>query len=288
MEINSTLPVENVATTTPTESTDVSLNFWGAAWLGLQFVWWQLLAALVVTLLGFYLYGMEDEVANANLLGRVGIPLSFLVATWILYKKRPLTATAFQWQPTFTRLVPLGTLILFSITYVSSELMTFLPSYDAMLASYREMFANISPIGLLIGGVIVGPVCEEIIFRGIILEGLSKKYRSTVAIGISALIFGLVHLQPLQIIGAFVAGLVFGWIYLKTQSLWIVILLHVANNAFSFALGDAASESTRTVLGNDILYVGSFSVALILAYLGYIGFQKVVNTVDKKTSTVNV
>lgn len=77
-----------------------------------------------------------------------------------------------------------------------------------------------------IGAVLIAPILEEIIFRSIILKGLLTRHSPKYAIIFSALIFGLVHGKPLQIWGAFIIGLIFGWIYYKTQSIGTTILLH--------------------------------------------------------------
>jgi len=275
MEINSTLTTANVEQPPIFLPEDTSLSFWKGVWYAILFGIIQIAIMIPVMIAVFVGVGSDDEVAMNDYAMGIGLPIAFIGAAWFFYRKIGLPTTAFSWKATFPKLIILGTILLFCISYLIEEIITYLPGYEAMLADYLQMFEGISPMALLVGGVIVGPICEEIIFRGVILEGLSKKYSATMAIVFSALIFGLIHLQPLQIFGAFFAGLVLGWIYLKTQSLWVVIALHVVNNAFSFLLGDAAAESTRTLIGNDALYAGSFVAAALIAYLGYKGFQKV-------------
>lgn len=81
---------------------------------------------------------------------------------------------------------------------------------------------------------IFAPVLEEIFCRGIILRGLLTKMDPFKAIFWSALIFGVMHMNPWQALPAFLLGLLMGWIYYKTHSLWIVILIHFINNGFSY------------------------------------------------------
>ena len=90
----------------------------------------------------------------------------------------------------------------------------------------------------LITIVVVGPIAEEVCFRRGILSSLyanesTKRY----ALLISSIIFGLIHFNPAQIIGAFILGLFFGWIYLHTRSLLFPILCHIFNNGLSVMLG---------------------------------------------------
>ena len=86
----------------------------------------------------------------------------------------------------------------------------------------------------LIGAIILGPIFEEIIFRGIFLRGLLFSYSPKYAIIISSVLFGIIHVQPFQIWGAILLGLFFGLIYYKTQNIIITIILHSISNTSSF------------------------------------------------------
>lgn len=78
----------------------------------------------------------------------------------------------------------------------------------------------------VIGALLIAPVVEELIFRGIMLKGLLTRYSSMKAILISALIFGISHGYPLQAWGACVVGIILGWVYYQTKSIGTTILLH--------------------------------------------------------------
>lgn len=82
----------------------------------------------------------------------------------------------------------------------------------------------------VVGAVLLGPILEEIIFRGVILKGLLTRYSPKYAIVFSAIIFGLIHGKPLQIWGAFIIGLILGYVYYKTKSIGTTILLHSFSN----------------------------------------------------------
>lgn len=92
-----------------------------------------------------------------------------------------------------------------------------------------------SPLGRLLmlsAAVVLAPLAEEVIFRGILLPGLAQHMKTASALVISAALFGLFHV-PSHGIGAIMPallGLVFGWARLRTGSLAAPILLHAANN----------------------------------------------------------
>jgi len=83
--------------------------------------------------------------------------------------------------------------------------------------------------------VIIAPIAEEILCRGIILKGLLKNYPPNKAIFISAILFSALHLNPWQAIPAVFGGLFLGWIYYKTQSVIPGMIFHAAINATGFA-----------------------------------------------------
>lgn len=82
--------------------------------------------------------------------------------------------------------------------------------------------------------VIIAPFTEEIIFRGIILEGFISKYSRWRAIFLSSIIFSIFHLNPVQFLSAFLFGLISGYIYVNARSLIPCILFHSIGNCLGF------------------------------------------------------
>ena len=81
--------------------------------------------------------------------------------------------------------------------------------------------------------VVIAPITEETLFRGIILRGLLSRYRPATAVSLSAFLFGVIHANPWQLLSAFFLGLVFGWFYLRTGSLLLCVLAHAMANGLS-------------------------------------------------------
>lgn len=106
----------------------------------------------------------------------------------------------------------------------------FFGEYYQYFSKLMEQMTN-DKATLIVLAVIMAPLFEEIIFRGIIMKGLlNKGMKPLTAIVISALLFGLVHGNPWQLIGAVLLGCVLGLVYYKTKSLLLPILLHAFNN----------------------------------------------------------
>ena len=90
------------------------------------------------------------------------------------------------------------------------------------------------------------PFMEELVFRGIVLSSL-RKYGIGFSIVASALIFGMAHMDFSTAVFAFIAGLVFGFLYAKTNNLWLAVWIHALNNLIAvvgshagFLFGDMA------------------------------------------------
>jgi len=100
----------------------------------------------------------------------------------------------------------------------------------------KELFGTMGNQGWIsvLSLVVMAPLLEEWLCRRVALKGLIKNgYSPAAAIIWSALMFGVIHMNPWQAIPAFLIGLLFGWVYWRTNSLWSVIFLHAVNNGLS-------------------------------------------------------
>jgi membrane protease YdiL (CAAX protease family) len=79
--------------------------------------------------------------------------------------------------------------------------------------------------------VIVAPLTEEVMFRGLILRAFLQRFRGGLAFLLSSMLFGAVHLNPWQFVSAFALGLMFAWWYARTRSLVPCLIGHALANA---------------------------------------------------------
>lgn len=113
----------------------------------------------------------------------------------------------------------------------------------------------------LISVSVFAPLFEEWLCRGVVLRGLLSKNSPMTAITVSAAFFAIIHLNPWQAIPAFILGLLFGYVYYKTGSLKLTMLMHCANNTmaaiFSRIPAFEEAESFIEVM-NPWTYAGIF------------------------------
>lgn len=111
---------------------------------------------------------------------------------------------------------------------------------------------------VLLGACILGPVCEELLFRGL-LAGRLARYGQKPAALVSALLFGLYHANVSQFFYAFALGLLLAYAYFYTGSLKAPILLHMLFNFYGSAVVLLLPESGIL----PVLYLTSWPVLTV-------------------------
>lgn len=108
---------------------------------------------------------------------------------------------------------------------------------------YAALFKELSsPWLLFLGGVVVAPVVEEIVFRGFVFSGLRQRYTPKKAGVISAGLFAVVHFQPVNLIPILILGLIFAYLYHRSGSIWPAVIMHVMTNLFGLGAAYLASQ----------------------------------------------
>lgn len=116
----------------------------------------------------------------------------------------------------------------------------------------------------LLAVVILAPVIEEFVFRGIIFASL-EKFGAGFAIVASALVFGMAHITPGSFIFATGAGLVFGFVYYKTRNLWVAVAIHFVNNLLAMAgeYADVIFGEGNDFFANVMLFWAPIALGLL-------------------------
>lgn len=115
---------------------------------------------------------------------------------------------------------------------------------------------------------IVFPIVEEAVFRGIMLRRLREKCTVHKAVIIHATVFSLYHLNLYQIPYTFVFGLLLGYLYIWSGSLWPVIIVHMVNNLLSSILVQFGNPeySPNTVINLVVIALSGFGLFLMMKH----------------------
>ncbi len=126
-------------------------------------------------------------------------------------------------------------------------------------------------LGVVFLLMLVAPITEELLFRGLILRGLLSRFDAIPAVVITALLFAVFHVNPWQFVGAFLLGLLFGWFYLAFRSLIPCLIGHAVANGFPLLMSAAfPSIPGFTQLTDPVQFHPLWlnAVGLLLAIIG--------------------
>ena len=88
-----------------------------------------------------------------------------------------------------------------------------------------------SPLMMALSIVVIGPLVEEVFFRGFVFTGLRQNFGWKKAALISAAIFAIFHLELTFVIPGFILGFIFAFLYQRSNSIWPGIIMHILVNA---------------------------------------------------------
>lgn len=134
-------------------------------------------------------------------------------------------------------------------------------------------------LGMVFSSCAVAGFCEELLFRGVIESGF-KKWGMKVAVGFSALIFMIMHGSALQTVHQLIIGILIGYVFYKTDNLWIGVIIHFFNNFIPItevyllsvltksSATEVATETATSSVGLGTIFV-DFIFAVVIAWAGY-------------------
>jgi len=173
-------------------------------------------------------------------LGIANLAAIALVLMWGLGKVGATFYQVYPLTPVAQPLILPICLTVIGVGIILSELDNLLRLVMPVPASFASQFADLmtgdSLFESLLLAIVIAPVTEELLFRGLILQGFLRRYSPRKAILASALLFAAFHGNPWQFLGALVLGVLFACWFLQTRSLIPCILGHAVNNAVPLVL----------------------------------------------------
>ncbi len=171
---------------------------------------------------------------------------------------------------------------LVTLSFVIEPTASFIPMPDSIKAIFEAAFVNSPLWDMIISTCILAPLLEELLCRGMVLRGLLTRMKPGRAIFWSALIFAVMHMNPWQSIPAFLIGLLLGWVYWRTHSLWATIFMHCLNNSLSTFLSrvfpDVTIETSwRDMLPTNLYWICYAAALVLLVVTIYILHEKTVS-----------
>ncbi|MFI3324716.1 MAG: type II CAAX endopeptidase family protein [Clostridia bacterium] len=248
------------------------LGFYAASWLG------TLLIGILYSLAWSNSFIFELDVDSYYLLSGALSFLSLAVPfMFYLFLKKENPSKILQFQPVKFTTGFMYVIIGWGLCLASNLPVNFIYQYidetgiNSGVTVQPSADSTLSFILKIIAVSIAPAVFEEFVFRGVVLSKL-KKYGASFAIVVSSILFAILHSNLISMPFAFLAGLVMGFIYVKTNNLWITIFIHFLNNAFSIVQEEILNYFTgenAIIVFNVIFYAVIVFAFCFLAYLEY-------------------
>jgi uncharacterized protein len=240
---------------TPTETGDTPFprTRWALLWI-VGFFLLQLICGTIAVKLAFpeiataaQLQAKLADISQSGLPNIYGTAVAgalifLLLALYLRREGRMAHIGLANWSRlSLVKTVGAGLLVIVAAMAVTT-LYTNLVAPNAPLQAQTQMLIKSIPNDvfnqLILFAVIVffAAIIEEVLFRGLLQNGLKRRVGPIWAIIISGLVFAAIHFQPLAFPVLALMGMAFGYLYHLTGSLRVTILLHMANNGAALLL----------------------------------------------------
>lgn len=199
-----------------------------------------------------------------------------LLIFWLVFliRKKKFTAEVCIRPIPVKGILPIA-LLAACFNVITSVVISYIPWPESWMQSYMEKSSVIdNSVAAWLTAVVMAPVLEEIVCRGLMYTRLKKGLPVIAAAIITSLVFGTVHGTVIWAIYTFIFSMVLIWVFERFQSLTACILLHMAYNLSGMALSYIPQEAGGVVL---VLFV----VGIVVAVLMYKQVVKITEDIPK-------
>lgn len=226
----------------------------------------------LVTILLVLLVGSTIQVLNLPW-GLIGTEfLLILLPTLIFLKvkkvsfKEGLRLNPITWQVALI-CIGLGLAAWLFDAYIDTLVMQLSGLPPVQLAAGMAPDSVLEGIVFFVALAIAAPLCEEALFRGAIQTAYEKQRSPLFAVVITALMFAFYHFRPTGLLALLPIAFILGWVMLRTQSLWAVMLVHFGNNAFSGGITLASLVKPGITFNPISIYSAAGGLVVIVVLL---------------------
>lgn len=173
-----------------------------------------------------------------------------------------------------------GFIMLLAIAVVIEPVMQLLPPSHAPTG--RGIY-------MLIALLVVAPIFEELLCRGVILEAIRRKHGGWIACVVSSILFGVMHFEPQSVLNAFMIGLLLGYLYIRTNSIFAPIIIHFINNviAYLFLVFGLAGTTLYSLIENKTIYSVIYGISIGIVLLSIVAISQQILYLDRRKVAQN-
>ncbi len=247
-------------------------------WIGTQTLVWSVMPLMLYMFLpallmyiGMFIRqwnGDTDTFINAsgNFYYAIGIVLCFIILRWRIVRKGESfqQAVTLYFKETDGKKALSYAFFGLSASLFLSAVFTLLPFFFGYKAMTERAFQRTDLVLAMISVLITAPICEEIIFRGLMLNRLLTRFSEKSAVLLTAIIFALCHANPIWICYAFVMGWLLAFVSVKEDNIYYSIIMHMAFNVWTVV--------QLIIRQFDGLYTVLFGSKMIIFIYGLLAF----------------
>lgn len=240
---------------------------------------------LAVLFLTVGAYVQMRELISGLLITEFGL-LAFPVILYSMIMKKDLRRVfRLKWLPASAvfKIIILAALLLPAIAVANLASIFIIELFGNAIESTIPT-ASSGPEFLLLFAVIAGSagICEELFFRGAILNGYESELGMKWGAVFSGLLFGIFHFNPQNIFGPIILGIVFSYLVQLTGSIFAGIIAHMTNNGIAVTMGYLMNVvSNGAVAESDLIFesagaiLGVMAFYLVIGMICYIGVRAI-------------
>lgn len=215
----------------------------------------------------YFFNRIEGQKVETVYIYLAAIVLTLIVVCVIIYaRKKNLSSYIKKRRMTFKEIIA-SVLFAYGLNVISAAIIS-IPALTPFQESYETaidsvVIGNIYAMLLIVA--LLGPAFEEILFRGFIFGELKSGGGFWFANILQAVLFGIMHMNVIQGLYAAVAGFVFGFVYYRTENIYVAILTHILFNGSNILI----TQHLLYAQGETIFYLSGAAALLIGFYLIY-------------------
>lgn len=212
------------------------------------------------------------ETARNTMLMQISIVSALLALLWCgyLYWRSDWRVHPFDYKAAFSiknigAIVLLGTGGCMVVTFLLALLQSTFPKLFVNYVQTMNQFLDGEMVITFLYVLLIGPIAEEMIFRGAILDRLYLAFPFWMANLLQAALFALYHMNLVQGIYAFIWGLILGLVRQAVGSILASMLAHILFNTTNYLLDYMFPSGEQVLIP---LFLGTFLVGIIFFVVG--------------------
>lgn len=159
-----------------------------------------------------------------------------------------------------------------SAWYLNLNLIELLPLPEGGVKTLQDIVDGPALIVVVFALAVLPAICEELIFRGILVRSLALRFAPAVAVLISALVFAAYHLSVIQLIPTFTLGVLAGVLTVRANSVIPAMTAHLLNNAMAILVSrDVVAGTSAWIDANrapSLVIAGALTMSGIAILVG--------------------